>query len=54
MLQNTFEIFQQPQNTADDVRNTAEHFYKLGQYSIDDCDSDVKNQDFSPDLLTEF
>ena len=33
----TFEMFQQPKNTADDVTNTAEHFSKLGQRSADGC-----------------
>ena len=33
----TFEMFQQPKNTADDVTNTTEHFSKLGQRSADGC-----------------
>ena len=56
MLQNTFEIFQQTKNTANDdiVRNTAEHFYKVWQYSTDGCASNEKIRIFFSNLITEF
>ena len=49
----TFEIFQQPENTVGDARNTAGHFSKLGQ-SADDCASAEKISFFFSDLITEF
>ena len=33
----TFEMYQQPKNTADDVINAAEYFSKLGQRCADGC-----------------
>ena len=51
MILNTFEMFQQPENTASDLWNNTEYFYKLEEYTIESCASDEKNRSLFLDPL---